>query len=195
MLRRKSALIAPLAIAALTACTGAAFAQSGGTPPPGGTPAPPTTTPTPTTPVVPVPTSPFVFPIQGPHTYGDGFGAARGGRGHQGQDVMSPCGTPLVALTAGRIVVNKTHGAAGNMVVLRGRSPAKQDYVYMHLSAPSLLVKGAPVTAGTVLGAVGKTGNASACHLHFELWVTPGYYKGGKPVNPLGALQSWDAIS
>ena len=37
---------------------------------------------------------------------------------------------------------------------------------------------------------VGQTGNAAACHLHFELWLGK-WYRGGHPVNPLPYLQTY----
>ena len=41
---------------------------------------------------------------------------------------------------------------------------------------------------------VGMSGNASACHLHFELWAGR-WYRGGRAVNPTYWLQQWDAYS
>ena len=35
-----------------------------------------------------------VFPVRGPHSYGDGFGASRSGHLHQGADVLAAEGTP-----------------------------------------------------------------------------------------------------
>ncbi len=35
-----------------------------------------------------------------------------------------------------------------------------------------------------------QTGRASTCHLHFELWTAPGWYEGGKPIDPLPLLKS-----
>ena len=49
----------------------------------------------------------------------------------------------------------------------------------MHLREPSV-VPGQLVAAGQLVGAVGDTGNASGCHLHFELW-EGAYYGGGAP--------------
>jgi murein DD-endopeptidase MepM/ murein hydrolase activator NlpD len=40
---------------------------------------------------------------------------------------------------------------------------------------------------------VGETGRASGCHLHFELWTAPGWYKGGRAVDPLPTLRRWDS--
>ena len=40
---------------------------------------------------------------------------------------------------------------------------------------------------------VGDTGNASTCHLHFEIWSNPGYYEGGSADRPEPYLRAWDA--
>jgi murein DD-endopeptidase MepM/ murein hydrolase activator NlpD len=42
---------------------------------------------------------------------------------------------------------------------------------------------------------VGQTGDATACHLHFEEWSSPGWYSGGRPFDPLADLKSWDSYS
>jgi murein DD-endopeptidase MepM/ murein hydrolase activator NlpD len=135
-----------------------------------------------------------VFPIVGAHSYGMSagrFGAGRGGRSHQGQDVFAKCGTPLVAVTSGTIKFNGQQSLAGNYIVLDADDGS--DYAYMHMRAPSPLKKGAVVTAGQLVGNVGDTGDAQGCHLHFEVWPAPGWYDGGSPVDPLPILKSWDA--
>ena len=40
----------------------------------------------------------------------------------------------------------------------------------MHLAEPSPLKVGDLVRTGQPIGIVGDTGDATACHLHFELW-------------------------
>jgi murein DD-endopeptidase MepM/ murein hydrolase activator NlpD len=137
------------------------------------------------------------FPIRGQHTYGTGiaaFGAVRSGHTHQGQDVFADCGTPLVAARGGVVKLNQSEARAGNYLVIDG-ADTDIDYVYMHLRDPSPLKKGAPVMTGQLIGAVGDTGDATACHLHFEMWSAPGWYTGGQPVDPLPALKLWDAYS
>lgn len=132
-----------------------------------------------------------VFPIRGKHDLGQSetndFG---GGRGHQGQDMFARCGTTVVAARSGKVAAAKYHGAAGNYVVITDRSG--QSTAYMHLRAPSSVSTGDRVGAGQPIGEVGDTGRASGCHLHFELWTAPGWYQGGKPIDPLPTLRAWD---
>ena len=138
-----------------------------------------------------------IFPIRGSHQYGGGagrFGAGRAGHSHQGQDVFAKCGTPLVAARGGKIKFKQYHAAAGNYVVIDAAG-TQVDYVYMHLAEPTPFRPGDRVYTGQRIGAVGDTGNADGCHLHFELWNPPGWYDGGRPFDPLPSLKAWDGWS
>ena len=135
-----------------------------------------------------------VVPIAGPHTYGQGFGVQRAGHTHQGQDVMADCGLPLLATQAGEVKFAGSQALAGNYVVLSA-ADGSADYVYMHLRDPALVKKGDPVVTGQPIGFVGRTGDATACHLHFEMWPAPGWYTGGAAVDPLPSLTAWDVAS
>jgi murein DD-endopeptidase MepM/ murein hydrolase activator NlpD len=180
---RRGALLLGIAAGATASLCAAAHGQSGGMASPGGTVTPP-----PAVPPVGGPTQ--VFPIPTAHKYEDGFGA---GRGHMGVDVFAPCGTPLIAVTASRVVYNGFQSSAGNYVVLRNKK-LKRDYVYMHLQEPSPLLKKQKVATGQSVGLVGDTGNASGCHLHFELWKGK-WYRGGRALDPMPSLLAWDAYS
>ena len=139
----------------------------------------------------------YAFPILGAHEYGMGagrFGAARSGHTHQGQDVMAACGTPLVAARGGIVQYAGYQGAAGNYIVIDGRG-TPDDFMYAHLAEPSPLHSGETVRTGQPIGVVGETGDAQGCHLHFEIWGSPGWYEGGSPFDPLPYLQKWDAYS
>ena len=114
-------------------------------------------------------------PVAGPRAFGDTWGASRsGGRSHEGVDMMSPAGTPLVAVESGSVQF-KTTRLGGNSVWLNGASGTR--YFYAHLSAWEGSSRS--VSRGEVIGYVGATGNTNANHLHFE--VHPG---GGRAVNP-----------
>jgi murein DD-endopeptidase MepM/ murein hydrolase activator NlpD len=164
--------------------SGVASAQSGGATPP----------PDPNAPAPTVAPSGYVFPISGPHTYGDGFGVARAGHTHMGQDVMAACGTPLVAASRSTVVFRGFQRAAGNYVVLKDKL-SKQSYMYAHMLAPPIVLKNQKVVPGQQVGNVGRTGDATACHLHFELWTRKGWYRGGHAINPLTTLQIWDTTA
>jgi murein DD-endopeptidase MepM/ murein hydrolase activator NlpD len=181
------ALVAALALATPGIGAEAASAQTGGTTTPGDT-----TTTTPTTPTTPAPTGSMIFPVAGPHTFGDGIGASRGTRSHQGQDIMAACGTPLVAISRAKVKWVSYQGAAGNYVVIRNKK-LKQDYFYAHLATRAPLVKGQIVQPGQTIGAVGDTGNARGCHLHFELWLGK-WYRGGHPVDPMPYLSTYQGF-
>jgi len=99
-----------------------------------------------------------------------------------------------VAARGGRVQYSGYHGEAGNYIVIDG-SATGTDYAYMHLAEPSPFRKGDRVYTGQRIGSVGRTGNATACHLHFELWTAPGWYEGGHPFDPLPSLKAWDAWS
>jgi hypothetical protein len=135
-----------------------------------------------------------VFPVAGTHTYGDGFGVQRAGHTHQGVDVMAACGTPLLAAHGGTVKFVGTQSLAGNYIVI-STDDGSGDNVYMHLRDPALLGKGDAVATGQQIGFVGRTGDATACHLHFELWPAPGWYTGGHPVDPMPSLKAWDVSS
>jgi murein DD-endopeptidase MepM/ murein hydrolase activator NlpD len=139
----------------------------------------------------------FVFPVRGSHNYGQSgarFGAGRSGHSHQGQDVLSKCGTRLVAARGGTVKYKGFQSAAGNYVVI-DLDDDDTDQAYMHLAQPSALEKGDHVYTNQYIGPVGDTGDATACHLHFEIWSAPGWYDGGAPLDPLPALQAWDNYS
>ena len=115
----------------------------------------------------------YVFPVYGPASYGDTFGAPRGdvhGGWHHGEDIFAPLATPLLAVASGSIFSVGWNDIGGWRLWLRDDSG--NEFYYAHLSAYSpLAVNGHRVKAGDVLGFMGKTGDAefSPVHLHFEI--------------------------
>ncbi|MBA3405045.1 MAG: M23 family metallopeptidase [Gemmatimonadaceae bacterium] len=124
----------------------------------------------------------------------DSFDDARGGsRRHNAMDIMAPRGTPVVAVTAGRIL--KLHNSvAGGMSVYATDASSRYLFLYGHLDKyrPGL-VEGAAVTRGEVIGYVGSTGNANPLgpHLHFGITRSDNvkeWWKG-TPLNPYLVFQ------
>jgi hypothetical protein len=140
----------------------------------------------------PKPTGPaertVVFPVGVEVSFSDTFGAPRsGGRTHQGQDLMAPKGTPVVAVSDGTITWMKhtNDGNAGNYLVLTDAAGWEYWYIHLNNDTPGTddgsnrydqafsdgIRKGQKVKAGEVIGWVGDSGNAesSGSHLHFEV--------------------------
>jgi len=119
----------------------------------------------------------LAWPLQAP--LGDGFGP-RGNRFHAGIDLEAPTGTAVGAAAAGRVTfAGELAGGWGRLVIVAHSSGVRT--LYAHLSAIEVRVA-ERVAAGSILGAVGATGNATGPHLHFEVRVR------GAAVDPLPAL-------
>jgi len=152
---------------------------SGGSP---GTTAPSTTPTGPPTTVPQAPPGTMVCPVDGAYTFRDSWGEARpGGRGHTGVDMMSPNGTPLVAIENGVITNPGWHYAGGLGLYVDGDSG--DSWYYAHLSAyASGIAAGTRVAAGQLVGYVGETGNAAGPHLHLAHILSSGQYINPYPV-------------
>jgi murein DD-endopeptidase MepM/ murein hydrolase activator NlpD len=138
-------------------------------------------------------TSGGVFPVAGPHTYGDGIGAPRNGYTHQGQDVLAAEGTPVVAPLAGTILY-RDYQASGAGFYLVEHAVDGRDLFFAHCQKDTFTVAaGAAVGAGQQLCRVGHTGDASGPHLHFEIWVGGWRVDAGSHfIDPLPDLRAWD---
>ena len=128
-------------------------------------------------PSTPIATGSWVCPVQGAVAFVDSWGAPRsGGRRHQGVDMMSPRGTPVVAPVSGSLS-HRGNSVGGLSFHLNGDDG--HYYYGTHLSGYANEGAG-HVAAGTVVGYVGDTGNARGNpHLHFEI-----HPNDGSAVNP-----------
>lgn len=115
------------------------------------------------------------MPVRGimPYDLSSNFGVARdgGARSHEGLDIMAPEGREVLAIVSGKIDTKKWNNLGGNTIWLAGDDG--MIYYYAHLSAyRDGIEEGVRVRGGEVIGFVGKTGNASTPHLHFEIHKT-----------------------
>jgi Peptidase family M23 len=136
-----------------------------------------------------------VFPVTGLHTFGgpeNRFGAPRGNHVHQGQDVLTSEGTPVVTPLAGTILTTSYQaGGAGYYAV--EHTLLGFDFMFAHCASNSLAVgPGQAVPAGQMLCLAGQTGDATTPHLHFEIWVGGWQASTGHPIDPLPYLEAWD---
>ena len=99
---------------------------------------------------------------------------------HSGIDLAAPVGTEIKAPANGECIYDGWLRGYGRVVVLNhGRGFST---LYAHLSA-SLVKEGQEVKAGAVIAKVGKTGNTTGPHLHFEV------RRYGTPENPIKYLK------
>jgi murein DD-endopeptidase MepM/ murein hydrolase activator NlpD len=144
-------------------------------------------------PAPPVGDDAAVFPVQGATGFGESaarFGAWRGGRRHEGQDVFAPAGSPLFALRDGKVAETGDDGGRGNYVAVFNPD-LDQTYLYLHMKNPARQRPGEWVRAGERVGAVGCTGSCWGDHLHVEL--RRGRGAQGRPLDPLPLLRRLQA--
>lgn len=111
----------------------------------------------------------------------------RRGRGfHYGIDIRARTGTNILAAASGIVEYAGRKRGYGKVVIVRH---ARFKTLYAHMSRIHVDA-GEQVAAGTVVGAVGVTGNASGPHLHFEVQT-----RAGKALNPLSVLPNERLIS
>jgi murein DD-endopeptidase MepM/ murein hydrolase activator NlpD len=136
----------------------------------------------------------YVFPVYGPVSYGDTFGAPRSDvTYHHGDDIFGALGQPLVACTDGIVFSVGFNKVGGNRLWIVDRQG--NQFYYAHLSAFSTAaVDGARVRAGEVIGFMGDTGDAEGTpfHLHFEVHPVSLLYLGyDGAVDPTPYLDAW----
>jgi peptidoglycan hydrolase CwlO-like protein len=125
-------------------------------------------------------------PVGDPMAFGDSFGAPRYAGGyhpHAGNDLMAPRGTPVYAPFDG-VAEPDPNGLGGNAFLLHGAS----GYVYgAHLDSYGTM---GSVSAGTVIGYVGDSGDAlgGPTHLHFE------WHPNVIPANPFTSSYGYTVI-
>jgi murein DD-endopeptidase MepM/ murein hydrolase activator NlpD len=126
----------------------------------------------------------------------DSFDAPRDGgvRKHNAIDIMAPRGTPVLAVSDGRIL-RLTKSVKGGLTLYATDLEDQFVYYYAHLDKYNPKVySGKPLMRGDTLGFVGTTGNSPANlpHLHFQVMrMGPnGQYWNGVPINPYPLLHA-----
>ena len=122
----------------------------------------------------------LIMPVVGGRVT-SGFGMRRHpvlgySRLHAGIDFGAAYGSPIYAVSDGRVSFSGWHGGHGNYVRLEHGGGFGTGYGHMSRIA---VASGTPVRAGQVIGYVGSTGLSTGPHLHYEL------YRNGTPVNPM----------
>ncbi len=96
-------------------------------------------------------------------------------RMHSGNDYGAAYGSPIFAVTDGRVDYAGRKGGYGNYVRVQHGGGLGSGYGHMSRIA---VRSGASVKRGQVIGYVGNSGLSTGPHLHFEI------YRNGRPVDP-----------
>jgi len=102
---------------------------------------------------------------------------------HSGLDIFAMRGTPVIAPGDGKVLFVGVNGQLGKTVKIRHN--AHYETVYGHLSGYAVKVNQI-VKRGEIIGYVGKTGNSTGYHLHYEI------HKDKKPIDPFPCLLNWE---
>nr|WP_073976155.1 peptidoglycan DD-metalloendopeptidase family protein [Erythrobacter donghaensis] len=96
-------------------------------------------------------------------------------RMHAGIDFKASYGTPIVAVSDGKVTSAGRAGGCGIQVRLEHGGGLSTRYCHMSRMA---VAPGMSVRRGQVIGYVGSTGLSTGAHLHYEM------YRGGRVINP-----------
>jgi murein DD-endopeptidase MepM/ murein hydrolase activator NlpD len=127
-------------------------------------------------PVAPIGNGVLGWPVSGPVVSGFGM---RGGRMHEGIDIICSTGTPVRASGDGTVIWAGWRGGYGIAVAIDHGGGLSTLYAHNSTLASSV---GQSVVRGQVIAYAGSTGNSSGPHVHFEVRVN------GTAVDPLGYL-------
>ena len=113
------------------------------------------------------------WPLRNISNISDRFGA-RGGS-HKGVDMLAPALSPVYASADGVVSQSTEGGSGGYGAYVRIEhviDGVRISTLYAHMSYGTREVEaGETVTRGQVIGGVGRTGYATANHVHFEVFV------------------------
>lgn len=94
---------------------------------------------------------------------------SQGLHGFNGVDLADTCSMPVYASAGGTVIIARTsgwNGGYGKYVVIA--HPNGVQTLYAHLSETQIST-GATVSQGVQIGLIGRTGNVTGCHVHFEV--------------------------
>ena len=115
----------------------------------------------------------FMYPI---NTRITSYYGPRWGRMHEGIDFAAPMGSPIRAVSSGRVVYSGWATGYGYVVIVQHQRGLRTLYAH---NSKLLVREGESVGKGEVISRSGNTGNSTGPHLHFEVQVN------GRPENPL----------
>ena len=92
---------------------------------------------------------------------------------HNGVDIIADEGSPVFSATSGYVTEAGYDNTNGNYIIIENEDNVR--VYYKHLSE-ILVSKEDNIEQKDIIGKVGKTGNATGAHLHFEIMANGEYY-------------------
>jgi murein DD-endopeptidase MepM/ murein hydrolase activator NlpD len=121
----------------------------------------------------------YIWPVRRIDVSSD-YGYRRGNL-HAGIDLRAPLGTRIFASAAGRVIFSGHKRGYGNLIVIDHGGGTETAYAH---NSRNIAKKGQRVNQGQVVATVGRSGNATGYHVHFE------FRRHGKAVNPVRYVQA-----
>lgn len=110
------------------------------------------------------------------------FGPRRG-RFHCGIDISAPKGTPIHAAASGTVARAATRRGFGKSILIEHGNGVMTRYSHCEVM---LCKAGDKISAGQVIGKVGRTGRTTGPHLHFEVVINGKHQDPQKNLPPRG---------
>lgn len=107
------------------------------------------------------------------------YGERRGDRLHKGVDLQVPSGTPVHATAAGTVSFSGEQRGYGDIIVVEHGNGWATAYAHLRKRRAD---QGERVQQGQHIGDVGRTGNATTDHLHYEV------RRDNQPIDPMPYL-------
>ncbi len=108
------------------------------------------------------------------------YGYRRGSL-HAGIDLRAPRGTRIYASAAGKVIFSGIKPGYGRIIVIDHGNGIETAYAH---NSRNLAKKGQSVMQGQLVATVGRSGNATGYHVHFE------FRRYGQAVNPIPHLRA-----
>lgn len=128
--------------------------------------------------------TPSIWPTYGRLTSGFGMRRSPFNRAvmqfHRGVDIAGTHGTPVYATADGRVTTSSYRGGYGNLIIINHGYGFETYYAHLSRFAVS---SGQWVKRGQVIGYMGRTGQVTGTHLHYEVHIY------GVAVNPLNYMR------
>ncbi len=95
---------------------------------------------------------------------------AYNGAPHNGVDLSSGAGSPIMAAANGKVLAKGYNRGWGNWIAVVHSDSYNLVTLYAHFQSPAIVTVGSQITEGATIGYEGSTGFSTGSHLHFSVY-------------------------